>query len=358
MRFQVHFNTICSCAVIAGAVLVGSAIAATDDDADAIRAAIEANEQQQPILDAERNDDIEYMAVHRAKEQLYRVTRIKLIGDLFRADPSAPELADLMTYRWENARYIWGLDITPEVETFAAHHPDATDAIRLGYYTLAQQAVQAARNDVDAQLAAAEQFIEQFPDDERGATLLTMVARSITDTEAQAQLNQRIIDSYPDSAQAKRARGQIRKAEGIGKPFELAFDNHMTGERVSMADLRGKVVLIDFWATWCGPCIAELPHIKKLYNQYHESGFEIIGISLDASPQTVVDYCKENDMPWPQYCEPGKVWDTEFSMEWGINSIPTMFMIDKNGILRSTTARRELDELIPELLNETVVDEG
>lgn len=358
MQIQRLFTTGICCAALAGAFIACPAAGAIDDRVADILAAIEANEQQQPVLDTERNDDVEYMAVHRAKDQLHRVTKVKLIGDLFRADPTVAELTDLMTYRWENARYIWGLDIAPEVETFAAHHPDATGAIRLGYYTLAEREVQGARNDIEAQLAAADAFIERFPDDNRGATLLTMVTRSVTDAERQAELHQRIIDAYPDSAHAKRARGQMRQAEGVGKPFELSFENRMTGEQLSMENLRGKVVLIDFWATWCGPCIAELPHIKKLYDQYHESGFEIIGISLDQTPQTVVEYCNENDMPWPQYCEEGKVWDTEFSMSWGINSIPTMFMIDKNGILRSTTARRQLDELIPELLAESVVDEG
>ena len=79
---------------------------------------------------------------------------------------------------------------------------------------------------------------------------------------------------------------------------------------------------------------------------------EIIGVSLDSDPQVMIDFCRENDMTWPQYCEEGKVWDTEFSTGWGISAIPSMFIVDRKGILRDVKARGRLDELIPELLGE------
>ena len=121
-----------------------------------------------------------------------------------------------------------------------------------------------------------------------------------------------------------------------------------------MNSLRGKVVVIDFWATWCGPCVAEMPNMKQLYQKYHPKGVEFIGVSLDnpkeqGGLEKLQKYVKENEIRWPQYYQ-GKGWKSEFSGSWGINSIPTMFLVDQDGKLSSIEARGKLEKLIPELL--------
>jgi thiol-disulfide isomerase/thioredoxin len=119
-----------------------------------------------------------------------------------------------------------------------------------------------------------------------------------------------------------------------------------------MKDLRGKVVVIDFWATWCGPCVAEMPKMKDLYAKYRDKGVEFIGVSLDQADgglEKLKDFVAKNEITWPQYYQ-GKGWESDFSSSWGVNSIPCVFVVDQEGKLYSLNGRGKLEEMIPELL--------
>ncbi len=149
--------------------------------------------------------------------------------------------------------------------------------------------------------------------------------------------------------------GQRKLRNAVGKPVELA-GTQVDGTAFSTKDWKGKVVFVDFWATWCGPCKEELPKVKKAYLDYHAKGLEILGVSCDSDADDLKGFLAKNkDMPWPQLFDANqnpKINWHPLAKEWGINGIPTMFLIDKKGILRSVEARKDFEEEIPKLLAE------
>jgi len=125
------------------------------------------------------------------------------------------------------------------------------------------------------------------------------------------------------------------------------FDN---GVSFSLRDFRGKVVLIDFWATWCGPCIQEMPNVIRAYQKYHDKGFEIIGISLDSDMRILQDFLDANEIEWPQACD-GKGWKGEIVQKYGVTSIPATFLVDEEGNLIASNLRgNALDRKLGEIL--------
>ena len=123
----------------------------------------------------------------------------------------------------------------------------------------------------------------------------------------------------------------------------------LEGDMFTLSDFRGKVILLNFWATWCGPCVAEIPNVKRTYDKLHPKGFEIVGISLDSKESALRRFVKEKEMPWPQYFD-GKGWKNSISTAHGIRSIPAMWLVDKQGNLADLNARRDLEGKVEELL--------
>jgi thiol-disulfide isomerase/thioredoxin len=147
-----------------------------------------------------------------------------------------------------------------------------------------------------------------------------------------------------------RAKAMLRSASAVGQPLEIIF-TAVDGRKVDLREMKGKVVLVDFWAAWCVPCIAELPQTVQLYNTWHEKGFEIVGISLDTEESALDRVVRKFKIPWPQYFD-GKRWGSKYAVEYNVGSIPALWLVDKKGILRTMNARENLESHVKELLAE------
>jgi peroxiredoxin len=174
------------------------------------------------------------------------------------------------------------------------------------------------------------------------ATLYTEVFEN---PEEGIKLLEQLKRDFPDTERAKGVDGTVammrKQAQlAVGKPFPDFQEKDLEGKPLSIANYKGKVVLVDFWATWCGPCVAELPHVLEAYQKHHANGFEIVGISLDSEREKLTDFIKEKGMTWAQYFD-GQGWQNKLAQEYGVNSIPSTYLLDGTGKIIGKDLRGE-----------------
>lgn len=194
------------------------------------------------------------------------------------------------------------------------------------------------------------EIVKEYPDRREVYGAFMEIAELLGGTKA--------AEIYAELAAAEKAPDQIRelatmmkkKFERVGKPLALKY-TAVDGRKVDLAELKGKVVLIDFWATWCGPCVAEVPNMLSAYERLNPKGFEIVGISLDHDEEALTSFIKKKRLPWAQVFGGGGE-DNKLGKEFGITSIPSMWLVDKQGILRDLEGRENLAEKVEKLLAE------
>jgi peroxiredoxin len=191
---------------------------------------------------------------------------------------------------------------------------------------------------------------KEFPKRPEILTMLFKLTDNFDTTKARA-IFQEITNSPIATDETKEsAASELKKLDLVGKPVDLRF-TAVDGREVDVAKMKGKVVLVDFWATSSELCVEEMPEIKATYDKIHSKGFEIIGISLDTEKEGLNEFVSGHKMEWPQYFD-GQKWDNKLAQQFGIDAIPATWLIDKKGILRDINALADLSGKVEKLLAE------
>jgi thiol-disulfide isomerase/thioredoxin/outer membrane protein assembly factor BamD (BamD/ComL family) len=179
------------------------------------------------------------------------------------------------------------------------------------------------------------------------------------DSEGVAELKKYVAlePGHPNAENAREviANPKLAKVQ-LAKDFNVKSTD---GKDLSLKSLRGKVVLLDFWASWCGPCRVEMPAVKKVWKKYGGNNFVIIGINLDQNKEAFSSYVKGEDLTWPQYFD-GLGWNNKVSRLYGVRAIPYTVLIDQDGAvraegLRGTPLYNKIADLLKQIQEQKIV---
>lgn len=228
---------------------------------------------------------------------------------------------------------------------------ELTDSLRKSYMELqatGQYDMDSVKQSIDEIFLAAQEkkvafvkdFIEQNPN-----SLATLSAVQQVRHDENPELFETVANNldavYPNSDYVKqfkktlvdlRAKQQAAAKTGIGAIAPEIVVQTPDGETIKLSDFRGKVTMIDFWAAWCKPCRAENPNVVRVYNKYHDKGFEVFGVSLDRDKESWVTAIQQDGLPWKHGSEL-KFWQSSFVPAYNLDGIPMTYLLDENGVI-------------------------
>jgi len=230
--------------------------------------------------------------------------RIEALADKLESDKKDPDLAAYVRYR----------------------------ALMAGY-THAMQAKGADFATVQANwLKSLEKYIRDYPksQDTSDAMLQLAIAQEFAGEDKKAlEWYEKIVQQFSQSPAAKKAAGASRRLDSVGRVLTFKGPD-LAGRAVDLTRYRGRVVLIQYWATWCEPCKTDMTTLKALVGLYGQQGFSVIGINLDQDREDAVSFLKKEQLPWANIYEPGGL-ESRLSTELGVLTLPTMLLLDQQG---------------------------
>lgn len=197
-----------------------------------------------------------------------------------------------------------------------------------------------------------EVFAKRWPKAEDAADAIVQLAISLEligrIDDARAWYTE-LAKTYERTNAGIRARGALKRLALTGTKMDLAGRSLVANQQLSAAQYKGKVTLVVFWATWASPFTNDLPKITDLYKKYQPSGFEILGVNLDSTADTIQPYMKQYGITWQNIRDAGGL-DGQVASDYGIVLVPTMFILDKNGVVAGSITTENLEYAVQTLL--------
>lgn len=251
---------------------------------------------------------------------------------------------------------ISGSQMQEDAKTFSDYIKDLIDqqdSLYVGFAKLSDEekaVIKRKRSGLDERRKSrANQFIADHPKSFYSLHLITLYNADYADIKS---LYEKLDESIKQSNSGKKLvqRLEVLKKSMVGTQMIDFKQNDVNGKTVSLKSFRGKYILVDFWASWCGPCRAENPNILKAFNAYKEKGFTVIGISLDNNAANWKKAIRDDKMPWTQLSDL-KGWKNEVASYFGIQSVPSNLLIDPSGKiiardLRGAMLENKLNQLL------------
>jgi thiol-disulfide isomerase/thioredoxin len=370
--FLTHRLLVASIVALCGVVLAAAALAKDDDDSAAQptedaaasakdnAAADSADELLKKLADAERDLKVVIRDIQRGakgegeqkelklddeqrKDLAEAVALIKKTADSLvgskTATESQIERAQLIVARTLNtAGDLAGEEYTKQFDAYTDQLVKEFPKSAATEFSVAQRFYRKNLSG-DPQPEALDElvkFAEEFPDNGNVGVLFRLLGLRLSErgqNDKAIATYEKGIELLGETRAAEMLKGPLRSLSMVGKPMEVKGptpDNH----HIDLAELKGKVVLVDFWGTWCGPCVGEIPNIKAVYDKYHDAGFEVIGVNVGDDKDTLKKFLEENQVRWQQIQyvdEKGKAQTNKVADQYEIHSFPSTFLIGRDG---------------------------